>query len=213
MRGSGVSGLAATIVAVVMNRRTLFTLLLMAAAGWQPTWAERVNVEGQWFDKTTEVAGTTLRLNGTGVRAVAWFKGFAAGLYLTTPDARTTAQALAATGPKRLQMRMLQEVPAVEFSKAVRKGVTRNSTPAEQQALSQRLVTFETSVAALKSVRPGDVVDLDLDPGRGLQLRLNGQPRGAPIAGDDFYAAVLRAFLGEKPYDVKLKAGLLGGPA
>ena len=186
--------------------------MLVAAAAWQPAAAERVNVEGQWFDKTVEVGGTALRLNGTGVRAVAWFKGFAAGLYLTTADARTAAQVLAATGPKRLQIRMLHEVPAAEFSKAVRKGVTRNSTPAEQQALSQRLVTFETQVAALKSVRPGDVVDLDLDPGRGLQLRLNGQPRGEPIAGDDFYAAVLRTFVGDKPYDDKLKVGLLGGP-
>jgi flagellar motor switch/type III secretory pathway protein FliN len=195
-----------------MNRRTLITFAL-AAAVVLPARADRVNVEGQWFDKTTEVAGTPLRLNGTGVRAVAWFKGFAAGLYLTTGDARTASQALAAAGPKRLQMRMLQEVPAAEFSKAVRKGVARNSSAAEQAALAQRLVVFESQVAALRAVRPGDVVDLDLDPGRGLQLRLNGQPRGTVIAGDDFYAAVLRSFLGDKPYDDKLKAGLLGGTA
>ena len=42
-------------------------------------------VEGQPFARRVALAGTELQLNGTGVRAVAWFKGYAAGLYLTQP--------------------------------------------------------------------------------------------------------------------------------
>ena len=64
---------------------------------------------------------------------------------------------------------------------------------------------------ALGSVRKGDTVDLDLDPARGLLLSLNGTLRGAPVPGDQLYRALLRAFLGEHPYDNKLKAGLLAG--
>jgi hypothetical protein len=62
-------------------------------------------------------------------------------------------------------------------------------------------------------VRKGDTVDLDLDPGRGTLFGLNGTLRGEPVTGDDFYAALLRSFVGDKPYDKRLKAGLLGSPA
>jgi hypothetical protein len=201
--------------AVTHRRLALLAFLAPLAMPTRGAWAQasdRVQVEGQWFDKRAEVAGTPLRLNGTGVRAVAWFKGFVAGLYLTG-EAGSAGQAVALPGPKRVQMRMLHEVPAGELSKAVRKGVNRNSTPAEQAAFVKRLEQFETEVAVVKSVRAGDVIDLDLEPGRGLQIRVNGKPRGGPIAGEDFYAAVLKSFVGDRPYDEKLKAGLLGRPA
>jgi hypothetical protein len=39
---------------------------------------------------------------------------------------------------------------------------------------------------------------------------VNGQPRGKPIPGDDFYRALLRIWLGDKPVDGDLKKGMLG---
>lgn len=148
-------------------------------------------------------------LNGTGVRAVAWFKGYAAGLYLAQ-KAFTAAQVEAQAGPKRLQLRMLQDVPAAEFTKAFRKGVTRNCTPLQLAALGDRLDRFAGLIDGVGKVRKGDVIDLDLEPPRGLLFAINGKLRGAPIAGDELYAALLRAFVGEQPYDEKLRAGLLG---
>ena len=53
-------------------------------------------MEGQPFERRVVVAGAELRLNGTGVRAVAWFKGYAAGLYLTRRAATAAAPATAA---------------------------------------------------------------------------------------------------------------------
>lgn len=167
-------------------------------------------VEGQPFERQALVAGTALRLNGTGVRAVAWFKGYAAGLYL--PSRATTAeQALALPGPKRVQLRMLQKVPAAEFVKAFNKGLVRNATAGEVERLTPRMARFQALIEQTGPVRPGDVVDLDLDPAQGTLYAFNGQVQGEAIAGDDFYAALLRSFVGERPYDNKLKAGLLGG--
>jgi Chalcone isomerase-like len=168
-----------------------------------------VSVEGQVFEDRVVLGGTPLTLNGTGVRAVAWFKGYAAGLYLAQ-RASTAAQVEAQAGPKRLQLRMLQDVPAAEFTKAFRKGVTRNCTPAQLAALGDRLDRFAGLIDGVGKVRKGDVIDLDLDPPRGLLFAINGKLRGAPISGDEFYAALLRAFVGEQPYDEKLRAGLLG---
>lgn len=183
----------------------------MAAAGL-PAWARAqasVSYEGQSFATTLRLGGAELRLNGTGVRQVAWFKGYLAALYLTVP-ARTAAQVVAAPGPKRLQLRMLHEVPAVEFSKALRKGVARNVAAANLPALQERVDLLVAQIDALGKVRKKDVVDLDFEPGRGLVMTVNASARGAVIAGDDFYNALLLSFVGEVPYDDKMRAGLLG---
>ena len=195
-------------------RRRLFLAafygLSLACVGLT-SWANAapVMVEGQPFETQVRVADTPLLLNGTGVRAVAWFKGYAVGLYLRSKT-DSADQAEQMSGPKRLQLRMLQDVPAVEFSKAVHKGVQRNTDAATLLRLNDRLAEFEQEIQALKQVRRGDVIDLDLEPGRGMAMRVNGTLRGAVISGDDFFAAVLRSFVGEVPYDKKLKAGLLG---
>ena len=107
---------------------------------------------------------------------------------------------------------MLVEVDTEEFVKAFDKGIARNSPPAELPLLAERMARFDALLRAIGKVRKRDVVDLDWLPGRGMQFTLNGQPRGAPIPGEDLYAALLRIFVGERPADPELKIGLLGGP-
>ncbi len=171
-----------------------------------------VRFEGLRFERRINLAGVSLLLNGTGLRAVAWFKGFAAALYLLERSS-ATPQVLSMTGPKRLQLRMLHDVPADEFAKAFHKGVGRNAAVDEMPRLAARMAAFESLVRALGTVRKGDTVDLDLDPARGLLFTVNGTLRGEPVPGEDFYSALLRSFIGDRPYDQRLKAGLLGRPA
>ncbi len=171
----------------------------------------QVVVEGYTFVPQLALAGSTLQLNGVGLRAVAWFKGYAAGLYLVRKA--TTAEAvLAMTGPKRLQLRMLVDVPTAEFVKAFHKGVARNTPAAGQPALAERMQRFDAMVSSLREVKTRDVVDLDFLPGSGLVFAHNGRAVGEPVAGDDFYAALLRIFIGTRPVDPEMKTGLLGGP-
>lgn len=170
-----------------------------------------VQVKGQSFERQLPLAGSMLLLNGTGVRSVAWFTGFAAGLYLTA-RASTAAQVLAMPGPKRLQLRLLYDVPTSEFAKAFKKGVARNTSEQEQALLADRMSRFEAQIRTTAKVRQGDVINLDLDPSRGMSFSVNGTLRGEPIAGADFYAALLRSFVGDSPFDTKLRAGLLGNP-
>jgi hypothetical protein len=168
--------------------------------------------EGEAFDRRIVVAGLELQLNGLGVRQVAWFKGYVAALYLATP-AGTPEQALGAQGAKRIQLRMLHDVPAAELAKAVRKGILRNASAQQQTVLSERLERFAKLIEAVAMVRKKDVVNLDLDPARGLLLSVNAVMRGEAISGEDFYAALLRSFIGEIPYDAKMRDGLLGKQA
>ncbi len=182
-------------------------LALFGRAGAQES---AVQVEGQPFVRRLRLAGGELLLNGTGVRAVAWFKGYAAGLYLPRRSSELE-QVLAMPGPKRVQLRMLQEVPAEELVNALRKGLARN-TP-DPARLAERTETLARAMLDAGAVKKGDVIDLDQDPTRGTLFALNGTLRGDPIAGDDFYAALLGSFVGRRPYDKRLKAGLLGLPA
>jgi Chalcone isomerase-like len=197
-------------------RRTL--LLAAFAAPWlagpsaQAASAAAQKIAGVRFEGGAQVAGQELRLNGVGVRAVAWFKGYAAGLYLPQPAA-TPDEVMAQKGAKRLQMRMLVEVPAEEFVKAFHKGVARNVAAERQPGLAARMASFDAVMRQISVVKVGDVVNLDFLPAQGLQLTLNGAPRGASIPGEDLYAALLLVFLGERPVDAKLKAGLLGARA
>ena len=66
------------------TRRLLMLLALasmLAPCGAMAQDGARV-VEGQSFPGRVRLLNTELQLNGTGMRAVAWFKGYAVGLYV-----------------------------------------------------------------------------------------------------------------------------------
>ncbi|MEW6120170.1 MAG: chalcone isomerase family protein [Pseudomonadota bacterium] len=46
----------------------------------------------------------------------------------------------------------------------------------------------------------------------GMQLVVNGRPVGKPIAGPDFFRALLAVWLGDAAVQADLKSALLGGP-
>ena len=55
------------------------------------------------------------------------------------------------------------------------------------------------------------MIHFEFLPDTGTQVTVNGKVRGSAIAGEDFFASVLRIWLGEKPVGAGLKKGLLGG--
>jgi len=178
--------------------------VLCAAVG-----AQAVVIDGQHFDDRIRLGDTELVLNGVGFRAVAWFKGYAAGLYIAQ-KASTPEAVVAVKGPKRIRMKMMVEVESKEFVKAFDKGMKRNLGEAEHAALTERMAKFDAIVHALVKLKKGDVVDLDYLPSRGLVLSLNGVAKGEALPGEDLYAGLLKIFIGTRPVDTKLKAGLLG---
>ncbi len=175
--------------------------------------ADPVNpIAGVRFEPRVQLAGQSLLLNGTGLRAVAFFKGYAAALYLPLRSDRVD-QVVAPGGAKRLQIRMLVDVPVAEFVKAFHKGVDRNTPETQHAGLKARMARFDGMLEPLVEMKKGDTVNLDLMPGQGMQFWLNGRAVGTPIEGEDFYAALLLIFIGDKPVDDALKAGLLGRSA
>ena len=67
--------------------------------------------------------------------------------------------------------------------------------------------------AAFKQVgeaKKGDLIQLDFAPDVGTRVVVNGQQRGTAMAGDAFFSALLRVWLGDKPADGALKKSMLG---
>ena len=186
-------------------------LIALAALVFLPSAyaAAPVTLESQTFAGNASVAGTPLQLNGVGLRAAFIYKVYLAGLYLPT-RAATGPEALAETGPKRVQVRMLMDGPSDEFAKAFTGGITKR-TPADQVAAMQdRIDAFDRTLRSVGNVKKGDVVNLDYAPAVGLTMTVNGKAFGAPVPGADLYAALLGIFVGDRPVDPKMKAGMLG---
>lgn len=199
------------------SRRSLLRLALGAsliaplasglawAAGEAP-----VVIGGASFERTLQLGGQSLVLNGAGARAVLLFKAYAAGLYLRQP-AKTAEGVMLQTGAKRLRIHMLLEVASQEFVKAFNKGVERNFGPEEQKGLFDRGQKFVEILQSFGTLAKGDEVLMDQLPGVGMVVSFNGKVAGAPITGDDFYAGLLKVFVGDHVADERLRASLLGG--
>lgn len=172
--------------------------------------AQAASLEGQRFDDTAEVSDRTLRLNGLGLRGVAWVKAFVAGLYLSAP-ARDPAQILAMQGPKRLRLKILLAAPSQELTKSLIRRINRHEPESVKLRLGERLPKLASMIDGLGDLQVGDTLDLDFVPDKGVSLRLNDKVVGTAIPGEDLYRAVLKIFVGDKPVDARMKEGLLRG--
>ena len=63
---------------------------------------------------------------------------------------------------------------------------------------------------AVGEAKEKSIITIDFVPGSGTRVALNGAQKGKTIGGDEFYSALLRIWLGDKPVDRELKSGMLG---
>lgn len=180
--------------------------LAVATAGAS---AQTVEVEGVKFEPTVQVGGTALQLNGAGVRTRAIFKVYAAGLYVPQ-KANSAGTLLAQKGPRRMVLTMLRSVDADSFGGALNDGLKANLTEAQFAGFKAQIDALNANLKAVGEAKKGDVIHFEFTPDAGTRVLVNGQPRGAAIPGEDFFGAVLRIWLGDKPVDASLKKALVG---
>jgi hypothetical protein len=162
------------------------------------------------IEDRTKVGNAELTLNGAGLRKRAFFQVYAIGLYLPQKSP-STAAILEQAGPKRVAIHMLRDVGADAFTEALADGIRANHSEAEAKALEPRVKELAAIMAELKEAKKGMAIALDWQPGAGTVMVVNGAARGKPIAGEDFYRALLRIWIGDKPVQDDLKRALLGG--
>jgi hypothetical protein len=187
-----------------MLTRFVFLLAFLAAI---PVYG--AEVAGVRIEDKTKVGNNELTLNGAGLRKRAFFQVYAIGLYLPQKSAAPAA-ILEQAGPKRVAIHMLRNVGADAFTEALADGIRANHSDAEVKALEPRLKELSAIMAELKEAKKGMAIALDWQPGAGTVLLVNGAAHGKPIAGEDFYRALLRIWIGDKPVQDDLKKALLG---
>ena len=182
-----------------MRRTIVAVLVLMLAAPVALTAGE---LAGVTLPDQVTVGGTTLQLNGMGLRKKLWVKVYVGGLYLEkkTHDA---AEAISAPGPKRIVMHFLtNKATKKKMDGAWDEGFEANAPEVPRDQVDR----FKGFFGDMKK---GDVIELDIVPGEGTHVRLNGTEKGV-IEGDAFASGILKVFIGPKPPTEDLKNGLLG---
>ena len=172
--------------------------------------AQAVEVANVKYEPTLDLAGQKLVLNGAGIRYKFVVKVYTAGLYLTT-KASTTPEVLAAHGPKRIHIQMLRDIDGNELGKLFTKGMEANAPRDEFVKSINGVLKLSEVFASRSKLSSGDSFSVDFVPGVGSMLSLNGKPVLAePIKEPEFFTALLRIWLGDKPADDSLKEALLG---
>ena len=186
-----------------MASRALALLFLLGTFA-----AHAADVAGVKIDDKTRVANAELTLNGAGLRKRAFFQVYAIGLYLPQ-KATSAAAALEQAGPKRVAIHMLRNVGAEAFTEALADGIRANLSEAEARTLEPRIKELGATMAEVGEAKKGMTLALDWT-GSATQLVVQGKPAGKPIPGEDFYRALLKIWIGDKPVQDDLKRALLG---
>jgi hypothetical protein len=190
-----------------MNK--LIALLMLALA--LPAFAA-LEVAGVKFDDKAKVGAGDTVINGAGMRKRAFFKVYAIGLYLPQKVA-SAADAINAKGAKRIAIVTLRDLTAEQFVDALIEALKNNHDEAALKTLQPKIDQFRSTMLAIGNAPEKSVVNLDWLPDSGTRLTFNGATKGADISGEDFYRALLRIWLGDKPAQDDLKEHLLGKPA
>jgi hypothetical protein len=190
-------------------------VLALGTLGLLPGWAgaqaaSAVDAGGVRFEPTLQVGGSTLRLNGAGVRYKGGlFKVYAAGLYLTAP-ASTPEAVLEMPGAKRIHLVLLRSIDASEFGKLLTSGIEKNATRDEFTRAIPALLRMGEVSASYRSLAVGDTLTLDWVPAVGTTLSVKGKPEVGPYKDPTFFNAMTKIWLGKAPADLFLKDALLG---
>jgi hypothetical protein len=192
----------------MLLRRAALTTLLALALPFSAA-AQTVDAGGAKFETSADVGGQKLVLNGVGVRYRAVFKVYGAGIYLKA-KADTPEAVLKMDGPKRVMLKLLRDVDAKDLGKAFTDGMEKNLVAEERARTINGIFKFGQIFQDVKKAGTGTAIHVDWVPNTGAMVYFDGKQVGETIKEVEFYNALLRIWLGEKPADSKLKDQLLG---
>jgi hypothetical protein len=179
-----------------------FLALMFTAVATSPAYARQC--AGVRMPDTVDVDGTTLHLNGLGIReaTVLQVNVYVAGLYVETVS-RNANEILGSDTRKRITLRFVHNVSRDEINGALREGF-HNNAPGTDAAKINRLIGWTTAMT------DGQTMSFTYIPGRGTEFVVNGTSKGT-IEGADFARSVFSLYIGRRPPNPGLRTGLLGG--
>jgi hypothetical protein len=162
------------------------------------------SLAGVTLPDTVQVGGTTLVLNGLGLRTKFFVKVYVAGLYLERKSSDASA-ILKADAPKRIVMQFLHGASKNQMADAFEESFTNNSPDAQKTMKAD----IDRLLGALEPVKKGDQMIFTYLPGTGTTFAVNGTEK-LTVAGPAFGQVLFSVWLGPKPPNADLKKGMLG---
>jgi uncharacterized protein YecE (DUF72 family) len=183
--------------------RALNTLLAACAVGVVVTSSAPAAVPADRFPPTTDVAGRTLHVRGTGLLSRWMIKGCDMALYVPrdTPRGRILTDV-----PRCLEFHYYRTIRADQFAAAAWDTLRRNYSDAELEKLKPKIDRLHD---VYRDVAKGDRYRLVYVPETGTTLYLNGEALGT-VEGEEFASAYFSVWLGPEPLDRRLKRELMG---
>lgn len=180
----------------------IFMVVLFACPVYSLTISD-VNVA----EEVTVDDGTTLQLNGAGIRSKFIFDIYIAELYLEK-SIKDAAQVIADPGHKRVVMHFLyKSVGQEKLVDGWNEGFSGNLSADDKAKLQPRIDMFNAMFT--EEMKSGDVVVFDYLPDTGTRVTIKDTVKGI-IPGKDFNDALLSIWLGDEPVGSSLKKAMLG---
>lgn len=185
-------------------RRSFAIAILVVLA---PTVAHALDISGVHFDDHVTLDGTSLVLNGAGIRHVTIFgiEVYAAGLYVPSRTHDATA-VLDPSHARELVAVIKRDVGRDQIGPAFREAIER--------AAGSHLPELRTEIAAfaawLPAMREHDRLTVAYTPASGLVVSATSEPTSFHGSAG-LAAAVFGMWLGEHAVEDSLRAALLGG--
>lgn len=151
-----------------------------------------------------EIDGSTLKLNGLGLRKKFFFSVYVGGLYLpeTTDDARLILEGDTA---KMVRLQFMRDVSKPQLADSIEDGFKSNSSDKTkgQKDNIKKLATL------MSEVKTGELLTINYTPGKGTNIK-KGDSLLAHFDSKEFADAVFSIWLGSSPPSKDLKNGMLG---
>jgi hypothetical protein len=166
--------------------------------------ASAKDVAGVSVPDTTTVAGTTLKLNGAGLRTKVVFKVYVGALYLAAPSKDGNA-ILASDTPRQFVQVFLRDIDKAKIDETWREGFEQRGGM-KVPAVKERL---EKLLAVTTAVKEKDKAVFTYVPGKGVTVNMNGEDK-LTLDGKEFADMMFSGWVGDQPVDKDLREALLG---
>ena len=162
-------------------------------------------LEGVTFPDTATVGGSTVVLNGMGLREKFFINVYVGGLYL---PAKTTDSAKAVNDdvPKKIVMHFqYSDVPKEKVNETFDESFGNQGAMGTAQAANkEKLKSWMTDLTT------GDEIAFEYVPGTGTTVTVKGVKKGT-IEGVDFMKTLWSVYVGPNPPTGALKSGMMSG--
>ena len=185
-------------------KKQVITLLLLVATVF--TVNAQKTVAGVKVDAKMSLEGQNLILNGAGTRVKMFMDMYVGALYLEKKTANA-AEIMNSKEGAAIKLSIVSGlITSDKMVSAINEGF-ENATGKKTAPLKAKIDKFKGFFK--EEIKKGDVFIIMNVPDEGVVVYKNGSKKGS-IDGYDFKRALFGIWLGDKPADDDLKAGMLG---